>query len=864
MRSCTSTEMIYYWTNILIFIIISEHVKRCHSSDNISVPDIVKLRALDMWRMEMKMNMTEEHRNQTYEIQVGRTKNMYIIDRMSLNAVADTVIWTSQMPLNCTDHSVRIRHISDNPTLGSWSAWKTHYGDKNLSQDVKMYPKNQVLKEGSTLLFCCIYSEDAHITDMFFNNTKYKVIIISSRVKAIRVENINATNLYGVSFNCSKDSSEEALNFVTFPPEKLHCIRCETTDVRNITCTWKVRRAPNLGGSRKRMYRLLIRDSEAVNCSLKNRHLVSCSFPVIQQQVTYNITLLVTNSLGREREHYIFNITDTVFPLPERSEVTAGVLDAVMDLQLNGSFRGLCIICQIEVEPGGMTQELQMNGSDSFQHFIFEIQKLQPSMRYTTRGRCATQDNDWGRWTPSRAFLTGPLVTVDVWRQIRNGPVRTVTLLWHTVKSHPEVYIEAYEVCKNHTDPQSDKCINVTQTRVDLPVDVHVCDFTVRAVSQTGLSVPSQITIPSAYTEAVMNEKRIVGNAEGFQLSWTRSSSSTCDYTVEWCMLGVACSLQWRKVPVNQTYLSLEAEYFRPGVRYTFTVYWCNAEGHRPHEKHIGYLEEQKPTQCPTLDPHPSVTWSSVTLKWSFDEDDPNHNAFITGYEITVQRDLDSDISQSSHRQMINKPHSKSFTFSDLEEDRSYTFHLSACSSAGCGQETSTTITTRKNYYLLSAKILVLLLVLVSCCICLCYCQKILREIPEEFNFLHLKALDLDEDLYEASEKIRTFKIEECHWCDVEVLDVHHHTMIQNTWLTDAEDLSHPFITYKVPVPSFLTPSYQLTTGIWDSQTTDLTNFTYVSSEQQDLSDKMFETDGKVQEAKTSGFISDYVTSVAF
>lgn len=36
--------------------------------------------------------------------------------------------------------------------------------------------------------------------------------------------------------------------------------------------------------------------------------------------------------------------------------MTAGVLDAVMDLQLNGRFKGLYIICQIEVEPGGMTQ----------------------------------------------------------------------------------------------------------------------------------------------------------------------------------------------------------------------------------------------------------------------------------------------------------------------------------------------------------------------------------------------------------------------------------------------------------------------------------------------------------------------------
>lgn len=46
---------------------------------------IIKLEALDMWRLKMEWNMNgEEHRNQTYEIQVGRTKNMDIIDNVSL------------------------------------------------------------------------------------------------------------------------------------------------------------------------------------------------------------------------------------------------------------------------------------------------------------------------------------------------------------------------------------------------------------------------------------------------------------------------------------------------------------------------------------------------------------------------------------------------------------------------------------------------------------------------------------------------------------------------------------------------------------------------------------------------------------
>lgn len=50
--------------------------------DAVSVPTIIKLQALDMWTLEMEwtMNQKEERRNQTYEIQVGRTTNMDIVD----------------------------------------------------------------------------------------------------------------------------------------------------------------------------------------------------------------------------------------------------------------------------------------------------------------------------------------------------------------------------------------------------------------------------------------------------------------------------------------------------------------------------------------------------------------------------------------------------------------------------------------------------------------------------------------------------------------------------------------------------------------------------------------------------------------
>ncbi|XP_056110642.1 leukemia inhibitory factor receptor [Rhinichthys klamathensis goyatoka] len=812
-----------------------------------------------MWTLEMEwtMNQKEERRNQiqVYEIQVGRTTNMDIVDSINVSRGSLDMVWTSQLPLNCVDHSVRIRLISDDLPSSSWSLWKTNYGEMNLTHnEIRLFPDGQVLRDGSTVMFCCIYPTETHITSMFFGNTPYTVINISPQVKAIRVENIKATNSYGVNFYTSMDRKDVAVNYVTFPPEKPEDFRCETADKRNVSCSWKTRRAPNLHGPQRSNYTLLINDSRAVSCNPESNS-AACSFEVVPQQIHYNITLLVTNSLGRESETYIFNITDRVFPVPVRLDVAAGVLDSVVVLQLNGSFKGLLLSCQIEIEPRGRIQELDKNGSDSMQNYTFRLQHLKPSTRYSTRGRCAVQGNDWGRWTRQRPFITEPLVTIDLWRRIRDDPNRTVTLLWKNVSSDSS-YIEAYEVCVSNRNPQRSVCMNVTQKQTELPLDVHMCNITVRAVTQSGLSIPSHITIPPAYTD-IPKEKRIMGNGKEFQLTWMRDSVATCDYIVEWCMLGIAppCNLQWRKVPVHQTSLNLDAD-FKAGVQYRFIIYSCSAEGHRPREKQIGYLKEQEPMEYPTLDTNPNITWSSVNLKWSFNEEDPSHAGFITGYVITVQEDSEAGSDLSSFRRFVDDPHSKSFTVSGLEEEQPYTFHLAACTSAGCGPETTATFRTRKNHYLMTAKILIPLLVLVCCCICLWTNRSTLRGFPKEtFGFLHIKALDLDDDLYEASEKIHSLRTEDCQWCDVEILPP---TVAEKTWLASAEDPNCSFIGPKVTPHSFLTPSYHPTAG--------LTNFTYMYSVQQDVPSELLETpetEATRQESDISGFSSGYVTSVA-
>uniref|UniRef100_A0A8C2BA93 Oncostatin M receptor n=1 Tax=Cyprinus carpio TaxID=7962 RepID=A0A8C2BA93_CYPCA len=626
LRELTSTKMILHWTLMLTVFILCEHAK-------VTVPEVTELQALDMWRLEVKwmMDQNEEQRNQTYEIQVGRSTNMDIVDSMnvsrgSLEAV-HTLVWTSQLPLNCVDHSVRIRFISEASPPSSWSSWKTIYG-----RIFKMFPDDQVLREGSTVMFCCIYPKETHIISMFFSNTPYKVINISPQVKAIRVENIKATNSFGVNFYCDRNSDVSAYNFVT----------CEY--VSHCPTQFK---CPHLSKNSI--------DSKSVSCDVEDTDPASCRFDVIPHQITYNITLLVTNSLGQESETYTFSITDRGEYESFYVKIKVEGSDTSVMWNSFKSGTGLKtkemlkhILCSSVVV---VLQDLDKNGSDSMQSYAFRLQHLKPSKLYSVRGRCAVQGNDWGRWTTQRQFITD------------RGSVLTRFTL-PQVSSDSESFISAYEVCVGYRNTERNVCRNVTQTQVELTREINMSNITVRAVIQSGLSEPAHITIPSAHT----GDKRIMGNEKGFQLTWTRDSTATCGYTIEWCMLGIAlpCNLQWRKVPANQTFLNLTAGDFKAGVQYAFEIYGCSAEGHRRHEKQIGYLKEQSKSAHTLYMPHYSGAPNSC-----------QSTLFLI--------------------QSVDDPHSKSWTVGGLEEDRPYTFQLAACTSAGCGPETTATFRTRQN-----------------------------------------------------------------------------------------------------------------------------------------------------------------------
>ncbi|XP_053530445.1 leukemia inhibitory factor receptor isoform X3 [Ictalurus punctatus] len=700
--------MFALWSVNLLFLVSAETTNTLDlmSGSSESAPLRVQVCVKSSWSLQVRWTEHQNHTNsaQTYQVQIGQSEHLNIVAQTNVSKEAGvrfvSWVWTSALPLQCADHSVRIRRVpgsGDRTVSGSWTDWTTHYGQQNVSSNrSRLFPTQEVLREGSSVFFCCIPPDGARVTALRFSNTPYPLINISHRVRAIRVLGLNVTKI-GVNLICRDDSGNKraVLNYVTFPPEKPKNLSCETRNLKNIVCSWTPGREPNLSSVRRRRYTLHILNSDGVMFPCDKRS-SSCEFPVLPDLIFYNISVVVKNSLGEERESYAFNITHRVFPVLEDMAVIPAALDAEVYWTLDGNFTGLQLTCQITMEPKNTT----------------------------------------------------------------------------TLSSSSHSTIEAYEVCVQQQN-ESRVCVKVTETQADVTVGDGVCDVSVRALTHTGLSLPSSITLPVLNTDPTLKQKRIVGNADGFLLIWSELSSATCGYTLEWCMMGHLgpCDLQWRKLSANQTSLFLSANELRAGCRYTFNIYSCHSSGYQTHERHIGYLKEQKPLQAPDVHLSPSVSSHSITLEWSFDEENPTHPGFITGYTLTVHTEPDNTHGVYS----VDDPHCKSVTVEGLSESQRYTLRLAACTKAGCGTESVFTVTTLPKYYMLVLKVVTPLLLLIGCCCCLWSYRNTVRGIvvdvfifPKHHN---MKMMELDDDVYKVSKEIGALALEECESCDVEIME---------------------------------------------------------------------------------------------
>uniref|UniRef100_A0A3Q2QCQ8 Leukemia inhibitory factor receptor-like n=1 Tax=Fundulus heteroclitus TaxID=8078 RepID=A0A3Q2QCQ8_FUNHE len=701
-----------------------------------------------------------------YEIQISRTKKRTIVYDTNVSIPAGdstwhTWTWRSDLPLECVDHSVRMRSICDQTAPSPWRL------NKILDY---MFFSFQHLSDPE--MFCCVSPEGVNITSITFRNIPYPLFNIGDGVKAILVSNLEIpASFYKIlSLTCTDSTGKMSSvgNFISFPPQKPRNLSCATSDMTKITCSWDPGRKRDENERNKSTQKLYIENTDhaPIDCEP-----ASCTFPAVPLQQEYTIRVEVKHPLGEERATYSFNISDRGSPsFKHNVRRIPGVTDVSLSWTVLGNLTRNKLLCQVSAAAETIREVTSV--LFDFENGLFKVrlEGLQPNTNYSAKVRCSVNGRFWGKWTQSKPFTTYPLVTVDLWRRIqsrRDPDVRHVTLLWKTVRCFGHLV----EIIGGQTVTEQK---NSRQNQTDISIGPKKCNFTVQAVLCKGSSIPAHITIPPEDDPGEVL-KRVSGtSAGGFRLWWDEQASVSCGYTVEWCIVGSpeSCTLQWIKVPEGNNTLFLPAGHFKPGIRYSFYIYGCTKQGDKLLEIQTGYTQELSESFYLKKKKN---THASVTLEWHYDEDDPAQPAFITGYLVTVQ-EVASD--KLAFNVSVGDPRQKSVTVKGLQQDQEYVCSVSALTRVGPGLSASITIRTKPNYFSLLAKILTPILLLLSCAVLMWPQRKMLknglREIfvypagmnikpPDDFILLFFAQTD---------QKLQSQKVEECISCDIEVLNI--------------------------------------------------------------------------------------------
>ncbi|XP_054895473.1 leukemia inhibitory factor receptor isoform X2 [Poeciliopsis prolifica] len=228
--------------------------------------------------------------NDVYEIQISRTKSHTIIYNSNVSISTgdsgwSTFTWISDLPLECVDHSVRIRSLCHQTAPGPWSNWVTNHVDINVR--------------------CITFRKDS-----------YPLLDIGDGVKAILVTNLTIPTIHikRLFFSCIDSTGKSSLvqNFVSFPPQKPRNLNCISSDMKSITCMWDPGRKRDQSDTNNQTHTLFFENTgqAKIHCQPP-----SCTFPAVPQQQEYNIRLEVKDQLGEETATYSFNISDRVVTL---------------------------------------------------------------------------------------------------------------------------------------------------------------------------------------------------------------------------------------------------------------------------------------------------------------------------------------------------------------------------------------------------------------------------------------------------------------------------------------------------------------------------------------------------------------------
>ncbi|KAM6035223.1 leukemia inhibitory factor receptor-like isoform 2-T6 [Theristicus caerulescens] len=482
--------------------------------------------------------------------------------------------WTSDMPLECTSHYVKIRcYVNVTQFVGpkDWSDWSPVEevpGKDTEPNGSGVFPQDTVVAVGSDVTICCVHEEGQQIQRMTYGPEIYPMIHLSSRSSAIRVLNASASDTSGTNVVCilSEDEMDGTVLFVGYAPDIPQDLSCETSNFLIIKCTWKPGRPSGLYGKRRTKYSLFERTSgKNVSCEVNemNRERV-CGFPVLADQKTYDFILGVSNPIGQTESSLLVDLTQRVHPKTPEKLTASGNSSTSVGLRwfINGSFAEIRLLCQIEINSGHSERKLHnvsMPGG-KFSTYTAQLNALHPYTRYQFRVRCSAADHFW-RWSgwsridEHTTLEAPPARGPDIWRE-RSPSGKSLKIFWKPLSlSEANGKIVSHEVsCYLLGTPLEYKEVTEPSNSTEIKLGKKDCVISVVAKNHAGSSPPSRITSVELPSDNVKTD-RAVAMGNGIYISWNSYPNMTCGYILKWCHSSGSepCSVDWQKFPSNTT-----------------------------------------------------------------------------------------------------------------------------------------------------------------------------------------------------------------------------------------------------------------------------------------------------------------------
>ncbi|KAM4640034.1 leukemia inhibitory factor receptor [Amazona ochrocephala] len=712
--------------------------------------------------------------------------------------------WTSDMPLECTSHYVKIRcYINVTQFVGpkDWSEWSPVGevpGKDTEPNGSGVFPQDIVVAVGSDLTICCVHEEGQQIKQMTYGPEIYPMIPLSSRSSAIRVLNASASDASGTNAVCtlSEDGTDGAVLFVGYAPDIPENLSCETSNFLIIKCTWKPGRPSGLYGKRRTKYSLFERISgKNVSCKVNemNRERV-CGFPVLADQKTYDFILGVSNPIGQTESSLLVDLTQRVHPkTPEKLTVSGNSSTSVhLHWFINGSFAEIRLLCQIEISTGRSERKLHnvsMPGG-KFSTHTAELNSLRPYTKYQFRVRCSSADHfwkwsDWSRVEEHTTLEAPPTRGPDIWRE-RSPSGKSLKIFWKPLSlSEANGKIVSHEVsCYLLETPLEHKEVTEPSNSTEIKLGKNDCIISVVAKNHAGSSPPSRITSVELPSDNVKTD-RAMAMGNGIYISWDSYPNMTCGYIVKWCHSSGSepCTVDWQKFPSNTTDAVIKSALFRPGVRYNFLLYGCKPSGYQLLKNITGYMKELPPKRAPNFTVEETSS-DSILVKW---EDIPVEDCqgFLEGYRLSFAKGekdtLKPRLLESGNPELkvknITDLTKKSLKILDLQGKTSYQLDLQAYTAGGLSPPNSLYVVTKEDSVGLIIAILIPVAVVVLLgVVASVFCYRKREWIKETFypeipNPENSKALQFQKNTCEGNKTLKTLEMNPCTPNSVEVVE---------------------------------------------------------------------------------------------